>query len=215
MIAGNSKKIVKDRAKRLFWVLADPCSLICYLLGRLMRLYFNRFLGAALLDVKLYQEVAAEPRFLNQAWITVLIYAMLASWGSFGRAGAIGSNIGMISAVIGWYVWAFSTYFCATRWFSEKSAGVERGDRKTIIRVMGFACAPGAIRILGLLPGMGILVLVGASIWMIVAATIAVKVALNFESTARAAGACIIGWIIGAITQAFLMVMLFQAFGVS
>jgi hypothetical protein len=50
---------------------------------------------------------------------------------------------------------------------------------------------------------------------MIVAATIAVKVALNFESTARAAGACIIGWIIGAITQGLLLVMLFQAFGVS
>jgi hypothetical protein len=140
---------------------------------------------------------------------------MLASWGSFGRAGAIGSNIGMITAVIGWYVWAFSTYFCATKWFRETTPEVERGDRKTIIRVMGFACAPGAIRILGLLPGMGILVLVGSSIWMIVAATIAVKVALNFESTARAAGACIIGWIIGAITQAFLMVTLFQVFGVS
>jgi hypothetical protein len=180
-----------------------------------MRLYFNRFLGAALLDVKLYQEVAAEPRFLNQAWITVLIYAMLASWGSFGRAGAVGSNIGMITAVLGWYVWAFSTYFCATKWFRETSAEVERGNRKTIIRVMGFACAPGAIRILGLLPGLGILVLVASSIWMIVAATIAVKVALNFESTARAAGATIIGWIIGAITQAFLLVMLFQVFGVS
>jgi hypothetical protein len=121
----------------------------------------------------------------------------------------------MITAVIGWYVWAFSTYFCATKWFRETTPEVERGDRKTIIRVMGFACAPGAIRILGLLPGMGILVLVGSSIWMIVAATIAVKVALNFESTARAAGACIIGWIIGAITQAFLMVTLFQVFGVS
>jgi hypothetical protein len=185
------------------------------MLGMVMRLYLNRFLGAALLDVKLYQEVAAEPRFLNQAWITVLIYAMLAAWGSFGRAGAVGSNIGMITAVIGWYVWAFSTYFCATRWFRETSAEVERGDRKTVIRVMGFACAPGAIRILGLLPGMGILVFVGATIWMIVAATIALKVAFNFESTARAAGACIIGWIIGAIAQGFLMVMLLQVFGVS
>ena len=185
------------------------------LLGRLMRLYFNRFLGAALLDVKLYQEVAAEPRFLNQAWITVLIYAMLASWGSFGRAGAVGSNIGMITAVIGWYVWAFSTYYCATKWFREKSAEVARADRKTVIRVMGFACAPGAIRLLGLLPGLGILVLVASSIWMIVAATFAVKVALDFESTTRAAGACIIGWIIGAIAQVFLLVTLFQVFGVS
>jgi hypothetical protein len=180
-----------------------------------MRLYLNRFLGAAMLDVKLYQEIAAEPRFLNQAWITVLIYAMLASWGSFGRAGAVGSNIGLITAVIGWYVWAFSTYYCATKWFLKTSAEVERGDRKTVMRVMGFACAPGAIRLLGLLPGLGILALVVSSIWMIVAATVAIKVALHFESTARAAGACIIGWIIGAIAQGLLLVMLFQVFGVS
>jgi hypothetical protein len=180
-----------------------------------MRLYLNRFLGAAMLDVKLYQEVAAEPRFLNQAWITVLIYAMLASWGSFGRAGAVGSNIGLITAVIGWYIWAFSTYYCATKWFRETSAEVERGDRKTVIRVMGFACAPGAIRILGLLPGLGILALVVSSVWMIAAATVAVKVAFHFESTARAAGACVIGWIIGAVTQGLLLVMLFQIFGVS
>ena len=50
---------------------------------------------------------------------------------------------------------------------------------------------------------------------MIVAATIAVKAALDIENTARAAGACIIGWIIGAITQGLLLVTLFQAFGVS
>jgi hypothetical protein len=180
-----------------------------------MRLYLNRFLGAAMLDVKLYQEVAAEPRFLYQAWITVLIYAMLASWGSFGRAGAVGSNIGLITTVIGWYVWAFSTYYCATKWFRETSAEAARGDRKTVIRVMGFACAPGAIRLLGLLPGLGILALVVSSVWMIAAATVAVKVAFHFESTARAAGACVIGWIIGAITQGLLLVMLFQIFGVS
>ncbi len=180
-----------------------------------MRLYLNRFLGAASLDVALYREVAAEPRLLNQAWITVLIYAMLASWGSFGRAGAIGSNIGLITAVIGWYVWAFSTYFCATKWFRETSAGAERGDRKTVIRVMGFACAPGALRLLGIIPGLGLVALVVSSIWMVVAATVAVKAALDFESTARAAGACIIGWIIGAILQGLLLIILFSVFGVS
>jgi len=42
-----------------------------------------------------------------------------------------------------------------------------------------------------------------------------VKVAFQFESTARAAGACIIGWIIGAITQGLLLVILFQVFSVS
>ena len=80
---------------------------------------------------------------------------------------------------------------------------------------MGFACAPGALRILGLLPGMGILTILVSSVWMIVAATVGVKVALDFESTARAAAACIIGWVIGAIAQLLLLFILFQVFGVS
>ena len=180
-----------------------------------MRQYFIRFFRAAKLDVTLYQELVAEPKLLNQAWITVLIYAMLASWGSFGRSGAIGSNIGMVSALIGWYIWVFSSYFIGTRWLNEKPIEVKRSDRKAVMRAMGFACAPGAVRLLGIIPGLGMVTLVLSSIWMIVAGTIAVKVALNYESTARAAGASIIGWIIGAIAQGLLLVLLFSAFGVS
>ena len=180
-----------------------------------MRQYFIRFFRAAKLDATLYQEISAEPALLNQAWITVLIYAMLASWGSFGRAGAVGSNIGMVCALIGWYIWVFSSYFLATRLFKEKPVEIERGDRKAVMRAMGFACAPGAVRLAGIIPGLGMVALALSSIWMIVAATIAVKVALNFDSTARAAAASILGWIIGAIAQGLLLVMLFSAFGVS
>ena len=180
-----------------------------------MRQYFIRFFRAARLDISFYQEVVAEPRLLNQAWITVLIYAMLASWGSFGRAGAVGSNIGMISALIGWYVWAFSTYFLATRVSGSKKAEIDRGDRKATIRAMGFACAPGALRILGLIPDMGVMVLVVSSIWMIVAATIALKMAMEIENTIRAALLCIIGWVIGAIAQGLLLILLFSVFKVS
>ena len=180
-----------------------------------MRLYLNRFFRAARLDAALYQEVVANPVLLNQAWITVLIYCMAASWGSFGGVGAVGTNIAMVSTLIGWYVWAFFTYFTATRFFREKQTEIDRMDRKTVIRAMGFASAPGALRILGWIPGLGIVVLVVATIWMIVASTIAVKQALNIESTYRAAAACIFGWIINAFVQLVLFVVLFQAFGVS
>ena len=180
-----------------------------------MRQYFTRFFRALRLDVSLYQEIVDEPKLLNQAWITVLIYAMLASWGSFGRAGAVGSNIGMVSALIGWYIWAFSTYFLASRLSGSRKIEIDRGDRKATIRTMGFACAPGALRLLGIIPGLGIVTLVVSSIWMIAGATIAIKTALDIENTIRAALLTVIGWIIGAIAQGLLMVMLFSAFGVS
>lgn len=179
-----------------------------------MRVFLNRFVRAARLDVELYKEVVAEPLTLNQAWIVVLIYCMSASWGGFGGVGAVGTNIGMIATLISWYIWAFFTYFAATRLFHESRSEIERVDRKTVIRAMGFASAPGVTRLLGVIPGLGFVALVGSTIWMIVASTIAVKQALNFQSTYRAAGAVIMAWIISAFVQVMLFVVLFQAFGV-
>ncbi len=180
-----------------------------------MRLYLNRFVRAARLDVELYKEVTADPLTLNQAWITVLIYCMAASWGGFGGVGAVGTNIAMITTLIGWYVWAFFTYFAGTRFFRETKTEIDRMDRKKVIRAMGFASAPGVARLLGMIPGLGSVALVGATVWMIVAATIAVKEALDFKSTYRAAAACIIAWVISAFLQVVLFVVLFQAFGIS
>lgn len=180
-----------------------------------MRLFLDRFVRAARLDSELYKEVVANPQMLNQAWITVLIYCMAAAWGIGGGVGAIGTNIVMITALIGWYIWAFFTYFGATRFFRENKTEIERWDRKTVIRAMGFASAPGVVHLLGVIPGLQPVPFVGAIIWMIVCATFAVKQALNFESPYRAAAACIIAWIISAFVQMTLIVVLFQAFGVS
>ena len=179
-----------------------------------MRLFFNRFVRAARLDVELYKEIVADPLTLNQAWITVLIYCMAASWGTFGGVGAVGTNIAMITTLISWYIWAFFTYFAATRFLRENQVEYNRSARKAVIRAMGFASAPGVVRLLGVIPGLGIVILAVATIWMIVASTIAVKQALNIESTYRAAAACTLAWIISAFVQLVLFTALFQAFGV-
>ena len=59
----------------------------------------------------------------------------------------------MITTLIGWYVWAFFTYFAGTRLFRETKTEIDRTERKTVIRAMGFASAPGVARILGMIPG--------------------------------------------------------------
>jgi hypothetical protein len=48
-----------------------------------------------------------------------------------------------------------------------------------------------------------------AAIWMLVAMVIAVRQALDYTSTARAVGVCIIGWII----QALILIFLFSIIG--
>jgi len=79
---------------------------------------------------------------------------------------------------------------------------------------MGFATAPGLIRLLALIPDTGGVVFIVASIWMIVAAVVAIKRVLKFESTSRAAAACIIGWIISAIFQGLVYIALLMVFGI-
>jgi hypothetical protein len=177
-----------------------------------MNRFLNRLIRAAKLDVSLYQEIIEDAGTLNQALIVVFIYSMAAAYGSFGRVGATGTNIGMITTLLGWYVWAFSTYIVGARMLPEART---QPDRKALLRVLGFASAPGILRVLGFIPGLGIVVLLAAAGWMIAAATVGVKQALNYESTFRALGVCIIGMIISAVFQGLLFIMLFSAFGVA
>jgi hypothetical protein len=83
------------------------------------------------------------------------------------------------------------------------------------MRAMGFASAPGWLRLLGLVPGLGGVIFVGASVWMLVAATVAVKKALNYESTYRAAGITVVCWILSTLFQGLLYIIAFSAFGIS
>ena len=177
-----------------------------------MRRFLNRLLRAAKLDVNLFQEIIDDAGLLNQALIVVFIYSMAAAYGTFGGiGGATKVNIVMITTLLGWYVWSFSTYIVGVRLLPESQT---QPDRKALMRVLGFACAPGILRVLGFMPGLGIMVLLAATGWMIAAATIGVRQALNYESTSRALGVCVIGMIISAVFQVIMFVMLFSAFGV-
>jgi hypothetical protein len=52
------------------------------------------------------------------------------------------------------------------------------------------------VRILGVVPVLGPLIVFGASVWMLVAMVIAVRQALDYKSTGRAIGVCVIGFVI-------------------
>ena len=70
------------------------------------------------------------------------------------------------------------------------------------LRTLGFAAAPGVIRIGGIVPLLGGLVQLTAAIWMLIATVVAVRQALDYTGTGRALGVCAIGWIIQVIFYA-------------
>lgn len=67
----------------------------------------DRMVRASKLDVNLYEEVEADKGSMGQA-ITVVILSSLASGvGAIAFLGIQGLLLGTISALIGWFVWAF------------------------------------------------------------------------------------------------------------
>ena len=152
----------------------------------------DRMIRAAKLDVQLYEEVEADQGAMVQAMTVVILSALAAGIGS-ANVGLLGMVISMIAALIGWYVWAFLTYFIGTKLLAEPQT---RSDHRELLRTIGFSSAPGLIRVLGIIPGLRTLLFLVAGIWMLVAMVIAVRQALDYTSTGRAIGVCVIGWVV-------------------
>jgi hypothetical protein len=94
-------------------------------------------------------------------------------------------------SLIGWYVWAFVTYFVGTRFLPGPRTQADLGQ---LLRPLGFSAAPGLIRILGVVPGLNAVVSFIAALWMLVAMVVAVRQGLDYEGTGRAVAVCLIGF---------------------
>ena len=169
--------------------------------------FWQRIIRATKLDVHLYEEVEADTGALAQAMAVVVLSSLAAGLGSVRVGGGFGGiALGTLSALLGWYIWAYLTYFIGTRLLPEPQTSATHGE---LLRTIGFSSSPGLIRILGIIPGITGLVFLVAGVWMLVAMIIAVRQALDYRSTARAVGVCIIGWLI----QALFIMLLFWLFG--
>jgi len=166
----------------------------------------NRIIRAARLDAALYEEVEADKSALGQAMGVVVLSSIAAGIGSSSKAGFFGMLIGVVVALAGWYIWAYLTYFIGTRLLPEPQTKADHGE---LLRTIGFSSSPGLIRVLGIIPVLQSIVFPIAAIWMLVAMIIAVRQALDYTSTLRAIGVCVIGWIV----QIVMFVLLFSIFG--
>lgn len=171
-----------------------------------MNIFTDRMIRAAKLDVNLYEEVEADKDTMRQAMGVVVLSSLAAGVGSIGTLGLGGILLGTFAALGGWYIWAWLTYFIGTRFLAEPQTEADLGQ---LLRTTGFSSSPGLIRVLGIIPGLGTVVFAVASIWMLVAMVIAVRQALDYTSTFRAVGVCVIGWII----QTVIFVLLFSLLG--
>ena len=173
-----------------------------------MNQLLDGMIRAAKLDVNFYEKVEADKGSFGQAMAVVVLSSIAAGIGSVGQAGVVGILTGTIAALIGWYIWAYLTYFIGTKFLAEPQTKADYGE---LLRTIGFSSSPGVIRILGIIQGLNVIVNLVAGVWMLVAMVVAVRQALDYNSTGRAVGVCIIGWII----QMVISVLLFSIFASS
>ncbi len=155
--------------------------------------FVNRIFRAAKLDAHLYEEVEADKTSMRQAMLVVILSGVAAGVGSISHGGHLGIVVGTVTALVGWYIWAFLTYLIGTKLLPEPQTNSDIGD---LLRTIGFASSPGLIRVFAVFPGVEKLVFPVASVWMLVAMVIAVRQALDYKGTWRAVVVCVIGWIV-------------------
>lgn len=170
-----------------------------------MASFVERTIGAARLSVRTFEEVEADTTALGQAVAVVVLSSLAAGIGTAGQQGAPGVVGAVVAALLGWVVWAWLTYFIGTRMLPEPQTHADWGQ---LARTTGFASAPGIIRIVGIVPGLTMLVFFIASVWMLAAFVVAVRQALDYSSTWRAVGVCLIGWIVNALLFVLLRLLL-------
>ncbi len=157
--------------------------------------FIQRLIGAAALDVAIYEEVEADRGATGQAILVVILSSLAAGVGARGFGGAsLGTIFFMsIAALIGWAAWALITLQIGGRLMPEPQTRVDVGE---LLRTIGFANTPGLLRVFGVIPSVTYPAFAIAAVWMLLAMIVAVRQALDYTSTGRAVIVCAIGWIL-------------------
>lgn len=156
----------------------------------------DRMKGAALLRVDTYEEVEADQTATGQAAGVVALVAVAQAIGGAGEGGP-GIFAGIISALVGWLLWAGITYLIGAKLLGGTATWGE------LLRTIGFAQTPGILHVLGLIPVLGAIIRLGVVFWVLIAGIIAIRQALDV-TTGKAILTAVLGWLAMALPLALL-----------
>jgi hypothetical protein len=166
----------------------------------------QRAIGAARLEVPVFEEIEADRTATSQALLVVVLSSLAAGIGL--TSGVYNAPVlhRVMLALLLWVFWANSTYIVGVYLMPEPHTQTSVGE---LLRTIGFAASPGTLRILGVLPALGGAIYVISTVWMLVAMVIAIRQALDYRSTGRAVVVCVITGVIGVAMAALCGALLF------
>jgi hypothetical protein len=172
--------------------------------------YLEKLYRAVILDSELYEEVEADKSLTRQALMTVALVAIIEGIFSLGAQDQ-GLFLGLSQAIFGsvtrWVIWAFFIAFVGTRILPEPETESNTGE---LLRTLGFAYAPGVFYVFASLPVIGSIVQLLVPLWQLAAMVIAVRQALDFSSTTRAIGVCVVAFFLMVLT--LVLFIMFTSF---
>ncbi len=160
----------------------------------------NRMIRAAMLDVQLFEEVEHDPSKDQEALVAVIAVALINAILSFPMSLMRGHGFvrsvailifSLVWTVIGYYIYAYLAYLVGTNVFQGTA------DAGELRRVLGYAYAP---MIFSWIPCLGPVV---AGLWMIATGVVAIRQALDVDTT-RAVLTAIIAIVIIFVLYAIL-----------
>lgn len=152
----------------------------------------RRMIGAATLNVHVYEEVEADKSATWQAFGVVVLVALVSGIGFLFTGGTSGLIGAIIFALIGWGLWALIIYWIGSTLFRTSRTKADWGQ---LLRTLGFAQSPGVLRIFGLIPIIGPVIFFATILWQIATTVVAVRQALDYTSTLRAVGVVLVAFI--------------------
>jgi hypothetical protein len=168
--------------------------------------FFERLFGALALDASIFENVEADPRAGMEAVVVVLAVCVSGGIGAMGLGlvGVTGFITGAIVVLGAWLVWVAILSTVGTIALAEPET---HSDARELLRVLGYAAAPGVFLALAAIRPAAPFVLALVALWMIAAAVVAVRQALDYHSTTRAALVCAISWALSFGMMAALAVV--------
>lgn len=131
-----------------------------------------RMRGAASLDIETFEEVEHDETATGQAAAVVMLVAVCQAIGESGAGllSAVGSGL---LTLVAWILFAGITYLVGEKIFQGRATWGE------VLRTLGFAQAPGVLYLLGIVPVLGYIASIVVSVWILVAAFIGIRQALD------------------------------------
>jgi Yip1-like protein len=170
-----------------------------------MASFQDRVIGALKLQASTFEEVENDATATGQAAAIVVAASVASGLGLIFWLG-IGMVIRqIIVSLIAWGIGSTVIWAIGTKLMPGKNT---QADIPQLLRVLGFAQAPGVFAILTIVPIVRYLVLLVVALWTIAATVVGVKQALDYDDIMKAVIVCLI-----AFAAYWVAMMLFMAIG--